>query len=438
MQVKQYHVTVLSNFLLAYDKYSQTYNKSRIKASTYPDVFFLLDRSGLGPGIEKNLKLLNKLNYADNQLLVLETQVDSEKLIDNELTGTGLGRYIESALIEVSTVYFISDGELIEVRIEDAIAQAYHVVKPLFPGYHELMPRSVSILPIAKGCQASCDFCFSSASISQNQKQARLDFERIQTVLNMARAAGAMRAVITGGGEPGLLPRERLIRLIKMCREKYEKIVLITNGYFIANAVEPEVRLNELALAGLSVLSISRHHFDDTVSASIMNLQVDISGVFSAYHRLQKITSSLSIRLICVLQKGGIDTEEKITAYIQWAMEHGITQICFKELYVSSSTESMFYEQKANDWSYENQVSLKLLINMAKMNNWPVISDLPWGSPVYEVKGAGGCRVSVAAYTEPTVSWELQNRLCRSWNLMADGCCYASLETLDSQVLARS
>jgi len=139
-----------------------------------------------------------------------------------------------------------------------------------------------------------------------------------------------------------------------------------------------------------------------------------------------------------VLQKGAIDTEEKVAAYIRWAMQKGIKQICFKELYVSSSNESMFYEQSANEWSYKNQVPLKLLVNMAKKNAWPTVLTLPWGSPVYEVKSEAytGCSVQVAAYTEPSVSWEMQNKLCRSWNLMADGRCYASLETHDSQVLA--
>jgi len=36
--------------------------------------------------------------------------------------------------------------------------------------------------------------------------------------------------------------------------------------------------------------------------------------------------------------------------------------------------------------------------------------------------------VQVAAYTEPSVGWERAHGLVRSWNLMADGTCLASLE----------
>jgi hypothetical protein len=40
----------------------------------------------------------------------------------------------------------------------------------------------------------------------------------------------------------------------------------------------------------------------------------------------------------------------------------------------------------------------------------------------------------VAAYTEPSVFWERSRGMCRSWNLMADGTCYANLETAASVV----
>jgi len=56
---------------------------------------------------------------------------------------------------------------------------------------------------------------------------------------------------------------------------------------------------------------------------------------------------------------------------------------------------------------------------------------LPWGAPVFQLN-VEGKQMSVAAYTEPSVAWELRNKMCRSWNLMADGQCYASLEDLES------
>ena len=52
---------------------------------------------------------------------------------------------------------------------------------------------------------------------------------------------------------------------------------------------------------------------------------------------------------------------------------------------------------------------------------------LPWGAPVYEGQ-CDGHTVRVAAYTEPSLFWERTHCLARSWNVMSDHTCLASLE----------
>jgi hypothetical protein len=65
---------------------------------------------------------------------------------------------------------------------------------------------------------------------------------------------------------------------------------------------------------------------------------------------------------------------------------------------------------------------------------WSRVEQLPWGAPIFKGDWRGR-RVRVAAYTEPSLLWELTNGICRSWNLMADGRCLASLEDRKSGVL---
>ena len=38
----------------------------------------------------------------------------------------------------------------------------------------------------------------------------------------------------------------------------------------------------------------------------------------------------------------------------------------------------------------------------------------------------------IAAYTEPSLYWERVNGIARSWNVMADGKCFVSLEDRSS------
>ena len=56
------YITVLSNWLLGYDKYSGLYKKTNIKNSTYPNDFYLLKDFELEIGLNKAKKLLDKLS----------------------------------------------------------------------------------------------------------------------------------------------------------------------------------------------------------------------------------------------------------------------------------------------------------------------------------------------------------------------------------------
>ncbi|MGR5130705.1 hypothetical protein, partial [Photobacterium swingsii] len=57
----------------------------------------------------------------------------------------------------------------------------------------------------------------------------------------------------------------------------------------------------------------------------------------------------------------------------------------------------------------------------------------PWGAPVFAGEWAGR-PMRIAAYTEPSLYWERTHGIARSWNVMADGRCYASLEDRASEL----
>jgi len=84
------------------------------------------------------------------------------------------------------------------------MARSLHLLSPQLTSYVDLRPLTVSVLPVANGCQARCAFCFSESSVSVEQRvaarNAPLSDERVREVLRAGRAAGAVRAVITGVG----------------------------------------------------------------------------------------------------------------------------------------------------------------------------------------------------------------------------------------------
>lgn len=437
VQKKLYHVTVLSNFARAFDKYSHGYSKVGVPESTYPDRFYLLDRHELGIGCHKASKLIERLAIPGNRLIVLETEVDQSLLRPNPVAGRGV--FIDSAWIRLSAVYDleIDAGEVVlrQTIVEEVMAASLRLSEHQFHKFADLRPRSVSILPVALGCQAKCAFCFSKASISSDQVSSRPRWDRIAAWLDKARVRGAERAVITGGGEPTLLPPAQLEQLVASCASRFSKVVLISNGHALAMASEGEriARLSALHNAGLRVLALSRHHFDGLQSERIMKLRTPVDELIRTWREQLHRWPALKLRLVCVLQQGGVEDENAAENYLTWAADQDVDEICFKELYVSTSTGSVYFDRAANDWSRKHQVPLSLVTAMADRHGFPVEHRLPWGAPVFRGEWAGK-PLRIAAYTEPSLFWERIHGIARSWNVMADGCCHVSLEDRASEI----
>lgn len=435
---QRFHVIVLSNFAKGFDKYAFAYGKAGIPESTFPDRFHLLTRAELGIGIGKARRLLDRLAIPGDRLLVLETTVDPDKLVPN--VSTGLGMELHEARIRLSAVHELDQaGDEFTLRpttVEDAMAASLHLHGSALRRYADSRPRSVSLLPVASACQARCSFCFSSASISSDQAPARVPWDATTHWLERARAAGAERAVITGGGEPTLLPFEQQLRLVSACSAAFPKVVLITNAHTLAKGSHADraERLGALGGAGLNVLAVSRHHHDDTVNERLMMLRTPVSSVIDTWRVERDRLPGLRMRLICVLQYGGVADAAEVAGYLSWAAALGVEEVCFKELYVSTSTESLYFDRAANVWSREHQVSLSLVTGFAEQHGFQLASRLPWGAPVYQGSWDGR-PMRIAAYTEPSLLWERTHGIARSWNVMADGRCYASLEDRASEIV---
>lgn len=425
-----FHVTVLSNLARAYDRYTRAYDKTCIPESTYPGEFYLLKSEHLSIGLEKAGRLAKRTGLPGDRPVVLGTRPGRGNLRPN--IRNGRGEILDSPRIEVASLMLPdAAGSLHPISVEEAMALALRVLTPRLQAWADLKPRSLSILPIAKGCQASCPFCFSKASISDDQPQDTLEMARIHAALGKAKSRGAERAVITGGGEPGLVRFDRLLEIVGACHRTLGKVTLITNGHSLGHLpdAEREKRLAALGQAGLSTLSVSRHHWDAGENAALMNLdcrQDDLA-------RTLRQGTGPKLRWVCVLQRGGVEDEAGLARYLDMAADSGAREICFKELYVSASTESIYHDRKANQWSERHQVPLALLLRFAEHHGWTRTGELPWGAPILETVWRG-VPLRIAAYTEPSVAWERTHGLCRSWNLMADSRCYASLEDRASLV----
>ena len=136
--------------------------------------------------------------------------------------------------------------------------------------------------------------------------------------------------------------------------------------------------------AGLSVLALSRHHPEEEANTKLMRTVTNTPRVLAAARRARAAGSAMTTRLVCVLQRGGVDSIEAIDRYVGWAAAEGADDVCFKELYVSTSHESVYHSRDANRWSSEHQVPLSLVLAWASSRGLSETHRLPWGAPIFE------------------------------------------------------
>ncbi len=268
-----------------------------------------------------------------------------------------------------------------------------------------------SVLPVARACNCECPFCFSRSSISALPREAlRWTPASLDAHLRWARDRGATRMVVTGGGEPLLRPDD-VVALVRAGREVFDEVCCFTNASRLDRALA-----RRLGDAGLSYLCWSRHHDDDARNRDVMGADApDLTAVMRAL-------DGLRVRATCVMHRGGVEGRDDVARYIAAMRAHGVSEFTFKHTYVAHE-RSVFRDSEHDRWCRERQVD-----DDPFEGEGEIMHALPWGPRVRKWKGSQVC-----FYREPTPRWELENKLCRSTNLMADGRVYASLE--DSQSL---
>ena len=234
--------------------------------------------------------------------------------------------------------------------------------------------------------------------------------------------------MITGGGEPTLLAHDRLGELVAVLRESLPYILLISNWSIVWRWADKDgeaaarTRLESWRAAGLSRLAVSRHGVDRVQDAALMGLAVDTPRVI----RLAR-DAGLPVRGICVLQRSGVASVHDVEAHLRHAVQNGLDEVCFKELYVSALSENPWAPSRENRFCEQHQVPLAVVLETMDRLGFVQSGALPWGSPVFEGTLAGQ-PLRVAAYTEPSVGWERRHGVVHSWSWLSDGACLASLE----------
>lgn len=265
---------------------------------------------------------------------------------------------------------------------------------------------TASVLPVRVACNLRCPFCFSKSSLSALPAE-RADWRALDVLgyYQDAWARGARRLVVTGGGEPLLLP-DAAVHLVHEGKRVFDEIACFTNGSRLTRNLS-----RALADAGVSYLCYSRHAADDADNEALMGEGAPrLDDFFAA-------AGPLKVRATCVMAKGHVDSIEAALHYIEALAPYGVREFTFKHTYVAYE-HSVFRGSAEDTWAARHRVDFDPFEGMGE-----VIASLPWGP---QIRRMG--EFQICYYREPTPEWERTSRIGRSLNLLSDGSVYASLE----------
>ncbi|WP_321956232.1 radical SAM protein [Paraburkholderia bannensis] len=155
---------------------------------------------------------------------------------------------------------------------------------------------------------------------------------------------------------------------------RIEGSVLYTNGAGFADHAGR--LLPELQAFGLRSIEWSRHHDHDEANQAIMRFRDHerIAGQATFVTALQRVNGQIPVKLVCVLQRGGIETPTDIQRYTNWAASLGVRTVIFREF---SSLPAQYRANVTRRYIDHARVSASNLLASCLDTSWFLDAHVP-------------------------------------------------------------
>jgi hypothetical protein len=234
--------------------------------------------------------------------------------------------------------------------------------------YEFALPITFTPYASAQPCSARCQFC--SENLRQSDaKPASLLRPSGDYFSQLSNALNALRGLHIGYSLSGLETTDNVAWMMQMLDVLQEHAaissvgdkVLYTNAAGIAvNSGEDIVR--RLVNFNIDWLEISRHHFDGETNQRIMRFRPDVEARDQAVFEraLAQAQAKLSVKLVCIVQRGGIDSAQRVADYLDWARRLGVRHVIFREF---SSLDATYKPNTTARYLRDNRVSMVSIVN---------------------------------------------------------------------------
>lgn len=190
----------------------------------------------------------------------------------------------------------------------------------------------------ARPCSARCRFC--SETLDEGGPHAAALRPGPQYGAQLRQALAALRGLPLSWSLSGLETTDDAGWMLSMLDALQEHArqspvqgsVLYTNGAGLATPQGAEL-ITRLQAFDLGWVELSRHHHEAGANQAIMRFRSGqaVATQIGIDATLTQLVPQLPVKLVCIVQQGGIDGVPALKAYLRWARQHGVKAVILRE-----------------------------------------------------------------------------------------------------------
>ncbi len=190
----------------------------------------------------------------------------------------------------------------------------------------------------ARPCSARCRFC--SETLDDGGPHAATLRPGPQYGAQLRQALAALRGLPLSWSLSGLETTDDAGWMLSMLDALQEHArqspvqgsVLYTNGAGLATPQGAGL-IARLRAFDLGWVELSRHHHEAGANQAIMRFRSGqtVATQIGIDATLTQLVPQLPVKLVCIVQQGGIDGVPALKAYLRWARQHGVKAVILRE-----------------------------------------------------------------------------------------------------------
>lgn len=250
--------------------------------------------------------------------------------------------------------------------------------------------QTLSVLVGSAACNGRCPYCVAKMTPRQgiNLKLPETNWRNLNISCRFAKANNVSTALLTGKGEPTLYPEKISSFLTQLYMHGFSFVELQTNGIKLFQEKEKyQVYLADWYGLGLTTIAISIVHYENARNKK--NFQprgryLDLVDLVNYLHKF-----GFSVRLSCVMFRGGIDCPREIENLVYFAKENKVEQLTITPVRAPEKSEN----QEVAAWVSEHELDLDSQLKIKAFLNTKGKKLLPLahGAMVYDLYGQNIC-----------------------------------------------